>query len=1052
MRLFLFSFGLALSVLGLDSDLERLEDRLYAVNDEMVCYQLVNKIYKKAHKVLKLENISIESVEDPAYKGGKKPLSFSLWGRPIRYSARPGGGMYKGQFLFLRLPSKLTKDCHYTVKLKDTRVYHLGKNTTFLPKEYGKAPQLSFKFKGDLSRSNHISVNQVGYFPKQRKVAYMTGFAGVLNAQKENTDIDFSQYPVFHIIDAEKLDKKYFSGEVKISSFKDGKSALSESRVWELNFSEFNKIGRFRVYVPGVGVSYPFEISPQVYNQIFGVMMRGMYHQRCGTALTKEWTRHTHPICHNTDGFIPDVDLYKDQTADYYPQKSMVDWPCQHGHHDAGDFGKYAYNGALFASSLLLPFEVYPEKLNFDNSPVPECGNGKADLLEEVKWELDWLSRMQDPDDGGVHIIVKPTKVYYEANVSGEPTEEADFPRRLWWKEHHVTAAVAATLARAARTPAFKELYPEESKQYLKQAEKAWTFCMDKTDVDGFADDLIGKHHYGAKNGGIDDYVWMAIELWLSTGNPQYHDYLEKYDIDELISASWLWSWWPLHESYGMAIRAYVYGPADNKNTQIYNAFKETVIKAADATSSWQKNWLYPVSFPTAAYNYKNWGWFFLGDVANYDLLLARSLVNEEKSALYLEAVLNNVDMELGNNPDHYVAISGVGNKRIVDHVHQNSRFDGIVEPVPGIPGGFFPAKAGAHDRKLPMWDFTYGGAPIMYRYIDAWTISMEFTVPNLATTTMTYAMLAKDTQRRGKPSLYVTANGKKKIESNGPIKIRFEAKAKGKNGKKIREYLWDFNNENFANDAAFNYQFNQVGKHFITCTVTDEDGWISYETVEVLIRQKLKERPNAGQKLKRSSETVAYFDFDNGFTDEVTGAELIVENAKLSTKNLNWMKTPTGQSVTFTGLWNGIQYKFDQNIFASPEIKKVQIDCFVNYESDFYEQDKNAYQFMIRNDWTMILGRFRGQYTPPKATAPIDDELQKVRIERALIDLIKAQPGWHQLTIILDIENKTATYHFAGKELSFPIRTTGYLNKPTSFTIGAFEGYIDELRVQVYK
>lgn len=37
-----------------------------------------------------------------------------------------------------------------------------------------------------------------------------------------------------------------------------------------------------------------------------------------------------------------------------------------------------------------------------DDLGLPFSNNGIPDIVEEVKWELDWLENMQDPDDGGV--------------------------------------------------------------------------------------------------------------------------------------------------------------------------------------------------------------------------------------------------------------------------------------------------------------------------------------------------------------------------------------------------------------------------------------------------------------------------------------------------------------------------------------------------------------------------------------------------------------------------------------------------------------------------
>ena len=43
-----------------------------------------------------------------------------------------------------------------------------------------------------------------------------------------------------------------------------------------------------------------------------------------------------------------------------------------------------------------------------DATNIPESGNGVADLLDEVKWELDWLGRMQQSDGSVLSVVDEP--------------------------------------------------------------------------------------------------------------------------------------------------------------------------------------------------------------------------------------------------------------------------------------------------------------------------------------------------------------------------------------------------------------------------------------------------------------------------------------------------------------------------------------------------------------------------------------------------------------------------------------------------------------------
>jgi endoglucanase len=57
-------------------------------------------------------------------------------------------------------------------------------------------------------------------------------------------------------------------------------------------------------------------------------------------------------------------------------------------------------NNHLFSPSALSAVSTYFDTLNLN---IPESGGLLPDLLDEIKWEMDWLLKMQDPADGGVY-------------------------------------------------------------------------------------------------------------------------------------------------------------------------------------------------------------------------------------------------------------------------------------------------------------------------------------------------------------------------------------------------------------------------------------------------------------------------------------------------------------------------------------------------------------------------------------------------------------------------------------------------------------------------
>jgi hypothetical protein len=64
---------------------------------------------------------------------------------------------------------------------------------------------------------------------------------------------------------------------------------------------------------------------------------------------------------------------------------------------DVGDYNKYTSWTAHNVIVLLRAYIENPTAFG-DDSGIAESGNGVPDVLDEVKWTLDWLARMQNTD------------------------------------------------------------------------------------------------------------------------------------------------------------------------------------------------------------------------------------------------------------------------------------------------------------------------------------------------------------------------------------------------------------------------------------------------------------------------------------------------------------------------------------------------------------------------------------------------------------------------------------------------------------------------------
>src|SRR5207244_5478616 len=67
----------------------------------------------------------------------------------------------------------------------------------------------------------------------------------------------------------------------------------SYQQVLEADFSALNKPGEYRLYVQGLGTSFPFFIGDEVAGAFARTSALGIYHQRCGMANELPFTRFT---------------------------------------------------------------------------------------------------------------------------------------------------------------------------------------------------------------------------------------------------------------------------------------------------------------------------------------------------------------------------------------------------------------------------------------------------------------------------------------------------------------------------------------------------------------------------------------------------------------------------------------------------------------------------------------------------------------------------------------------------------------------------------------
>jgi endoglucanase len=232
-----------------------------------------------------------------------------------------------------------------------------------------------------------------------------------------------------------------------------------------VDFSTFSTAGDYYLYVPALNVrSYTFRISDDVYDVVGAASVKAYYFQRCNhdkalpfasdsllgyPGIGGQWVD---GACHATDSHAA---AGPGSAAD-----GVLD--VHGGWHDAGDYQKTLWGRGV--PQMLFAYEMSPGVWKDGQLNVPESGNGIPDILDEVRWELDFYVRMQRPDGhfmtstkGNNPTVTSPPSASDEGRVYFDCTS----PSGNGWSGGGVTIGVAtgnAVLALAHAAIVFRAI------------------------------------------------------------------------------------------------------------------------------------------------------------------------------------------------------------------------------------------------------------------------------------------------------------------------------------------------------------------------------------------------------------------------------------------------------------------------------------------------------------------------------------------------------------------------------------------------------------------
>lgn len=415
-------------------------------------------------------------------------------------------------------------------------------------------------------------------------------------------------------------------------------------------------------------VAQPNDHSPKYYGQLAHDALAYFYHNRSGIPIeeryvgSKQWAR---PAGHPNEK----VDCFArtDNRGNRWPGCDYV-LDVTGGWYDAGDHGKYVVNGGIALWTMLNLYEARGNSPLFADGGhrIPEAGNGVSDLLDEARWEMEFLLAMQVPDGAklslpvGQKIPVVPL-VFTPVDAGGmahhkiaderwtslplRPDQDKE-KRHLYPPSTAATLNLAATAAQCARI--WRGIDSAFSMRCLGAAQKAWKAARRNPEIYAIGD-FNGSGGYGDSELS-DEFFWAAAELLATTDEAEFEKAVRASPhFDGTVTSE---PGWPSVAPLGKMTLSMTYSRLNEG--EVAKQRKDLI----DAASRWAEE--AKVATSGIPYSSDRYVWGSNSNLLNRAMILALA----EKwtgDSRYRQPIVAVMDYLLGRNPIGRSFISGHG-------------------------------------------------------------------------------------------------------------------------------------------------------------------------------------------------------------------------------------------------------------------------------------------------------------------------------------------------------------------------------------------------------
>lgn len=432
-----------------------------------------------------------------------------------------------------------------------------------------------------------------------------------------------------------------------------------------VDFSELSKAGTYQAYIGDEAVGYPIIVSDNAYEAIGKAALKFFYFQRSSTELTEEFA-----------GKYARAAGHPDTAVRYHESTGIIDnistFNGAKGWYDAGDYGKYIVNSGITTYTLLQLYRLNEDYFKSLNLNIPESKNDVPDILDEIRWNLEWMLTMQDVDGGIFHKLT--TK-----NFCGEIMPEKDKSVRFAiGKSITATWNFVAVMALAADI--YKPYDEAFAEKCVRAAEKAYYWGTLNPNAKFVQPSGVGTGTY-SDNSATDERIWAAAELFRISKNETIKAKFQEVPLFHSRTSLPTWSTTFMLTSYTVSTNPTIFDKADVDSARIQ------VLGLGDKIVDLLNDNGYGVAMDGKDFN---WGSNSFAANKGMALIYSYILTKEQK---YLDAAVGLLDYLMGRNPLDMSYLTGYGVNQVMHPHHRPSTADTVEAPVPGmLSGGPNPA------------------------------------------------------------------------------------------------------------------------------------------------------------------------------------------------------------------------------------------------------------------------------------------------------------------------------------------------------------------------